>query len=148
VIERIKAARPDMALSGDFIVGFPGETDQDFEDTLTIIREVGYASAYSFKYSTRPGTPGANLGDQVARGGQDRTPLSPAGTGQCSRLPPSTQSCVGKTLPVLIERAGSHAGAGGRTLALSAGRASGWPTTDLIGAIHQVEIIGTPAPIR
>src|SRR5690606_1117204 len=66
VIEAIKTARPDMALSGDFIVGFPGETDQDFEDTLKLIADVGYASAYSFKYSTRPGTPGANLGDQVA----------------------------------------------------------------------------------
>ena len=65
IIERIKAARPDMALSGDFIVGFPGETDADFEATLSIVREVGYASAYTFKYSIRPGTPGADMADQV-----------------------------------------------------------------------------------
>jgi tRNA-2-methylthio-N6-dimethylallyladenosine synthase len=65
LIERIKAARPDLALSGDFIVGFPGETDEDFEDTLRLVETVGYAQAFSFKYSTRPGTPGADLGDQV-----------------------------------------------------------------------------------
>ena len=59
VIERIREARPDILLSGDFIVGFPGETDADFEDTLALIREVRYGQAYSFKYSTRPGTPAA-----------------------------------------------------------------------------------------
>nr|WP_319249436.1 tRNA (N6-isopentenyl adenosine(37)-C2)-methylthiotransferase MiaB [uncultured Celeribacter sp.] len=59
LIERIRAARPDIALSGDFIVGFPGETDQDFEDTMALVREVTYASAFSFKYSPRPGTPAA-----------------------------------------------------------------------------------------
>ena len=55
----MRAARPDIALSGDFIVGFPGETNEDFEATLSLIEEVGYASAYSFKYSPRPGTPAA-----------------------------------------------------------------------------------------
>jgi tRNA-2-methylthio-N6-dimethylallyladenosine synthase len=59
LIERIRAARPDLHLSGDFIVGFPGETDADFEDTLTITREAGYGTAFSFKYSPRPGTPAA-----------------------------------------------------------------------------------------
>jgi tRNA-2-methylthio-N6-dimethylallyladenosine synthase len=59
VIARIRKARPDILLSGDFIVGFPGETDADFEDTLALIREVNYGQAYSFKYSTRPGTPAA-----------------------------------------------------------------------------------------
>lgn len=59
LIERIRAARPDIAMSGDFIVGFPGETDQDFEDTMNLVREVGYGSAFSFKYSPRPGTPAA-----------------------------------------------------------------------------------------
>lgn len=65
LIERIRSARPDMALSGDFIVGFPGETDEDFEDTMRLVREVGYAQAYSFKYSPRPGTPGADLPGHV-----------------------------------------------------------------------------------
>ncbi|KEO52905.1 tRNA (N6-isopentenyl adenosine(37)-C2)-methylthiotransferase MiaB [Thioclava pacifica] len=59
LIERIRAARPDMVISGDFIVGFPGETDQDFADTMALIREVNYGMAYSFKYSPRPGTPAA-----------------------------------------------------------------------------------------
>lgn len=65
IVEKIRAARPDMMLSGDFIVGFPGETDADFEATLAVIREVGYASAFSFKYSPRPGTPAAELDAQL-----------------------------------------------------------------------------------
>jgi tRNA-2-methylthio-N6-dimethylallyladenosine synthase len=65
LVERLRAARPDLALSGDFIVGFPGETDADFEDTMSLVREVRYASAYSFKYSPRPGTPAAEM-EQVA----------------------------------------------------------------------------------
>ncbi len=65
LIQRIRKARPDIALSGDFIVGFPGETEADFADTLSLVEEVGYASAYSFRYSPRPGTPGAALPDQV-----------------------------------------------------------------------------------
>ncbi len=61
LIARLRAARPDLALSGDFIVGFPGESDEDFEDTMRIVEEVRYASAYSFKYSPRPGTPAAEM---------------------------------------------------------------------------------------
>jgi len=141
LIERIKAARPDMALSGDFIVGFPGETDADFEDTLTIIRETGYASAYSFKYSTRPGTPGANLGDQVPE---------EVKTERLYRLQELVNkqttafhaSMVGKTLPVLVERVGRMPGqVGGRSPYLQAVHLDG--STDLIGAIHEVEIVGT-----
>jgi tRNA-2-methylthio-N6-dimethylallyladenosine synthase len=59
LIERLRAARPDLLLSGDFIVGFPGETDADFEATMELVRTVGYGQAYSFKYSARPGTPAA-----------------------------------------------------------------------------------------
>jgi len=59
LIDRIRAARPDLLLSGDFIVGFPGETDADFEATMNLVRQVGYGQAYSFKYSARPGTPAA-----------------------------------------------------------------------------------------
>ncbi|WP_150523647.1 tRNA (N6-isopentenyl adenosine(37)-C2)-methylthiotransferase MiaB [Roseibium sediminis] len=65
LIDRIREAAPDIALSGDFIVGFPGESDADFEDTMDLIRRVGYGSAFSFKYSQRPGTPGATMADQV-----------------------------------------------------------------------------------
>lgn len=141
VIERIKTARPDMALSGDFIVGFPGETDQDFEDTLKIIADVGYASAYSFKYSTRPGTPGANLDGQIAE--EVKTErlyrLQELVNSQTTAF---HASCVGKTLPVLIERPGRMPGqVGGRSPYLQAVHLEG--STDLIGAIHQVEIIGT-----
>ena len=65
-IEKVRAARPDIAISGDFIVGFPGESDEDFTDTLAIVDAVGYASAYSFKYSARPGTPAATMEGAVA----------------------------------------------------------------------------------
>src|SRR5678816_331532 len=66
ILEKMRAARPDIALSGDFIVGFPGETEEDFQATLRIVDEVGYAAAYSFKYSPRPGTPAATMEDQIA----------------------------------------------------------------------------------
>ena len=66
LIERIRAVRPDLAISGDFITGFPGETDEDFEATMRLVETVGYAQAFSFKYSPRPGTPGADLPDHVA----------------------------------------------------------------------------------
>jgi tRNA-2-methylthio-N6-dimethylallyladenosine synthase len=67
ILEKVRAARPDIALSSDFIVGFPGETEEDFEATLSLVDEVGYASAYSFKYSARPGTPAATMEDQISR---------------------------------------------------------------------------------
>src|SRR3546814_6303048 len=66
VLYKVRKTRPDIALSGDFIVGFPGETDEDFEATLQIIRDVRYAQAFSFKYSPRPGTPAADMADQVS----------------------------------------------------------------------------------
>lgn len=141
LIERIKDARPDMALSGDFIVGFPGETDADFEDTLKIIRDVGYASAYSFKYSTRPGTPGANLTEQIdeAVKVERLARLQELVNKQTADF---HASCVGRTLPVLIERVGRMPGqVGGRSPYLQAVHLEG--STDLIGAIHEVEIIGT-----
>jgi tRNA-2-methylthio-N6-dimethylallyladenosine synthase len=66
LLDRVRAARPDIALSGDFIVGFPGETDAEFAETLSLVDAVGYAQAFSFKYSPRPGTPAAGMGDAVA----------------------------------------------------------------------------------
>jgi tRNA-2-methylthio-N6-dimethylallyladenosine synthase len=66
-IDKVRTARPDIAISGDFIVGFPGESEEDFTQTLAIVDAVGYASAYSFKYSARPGTPAAVMGDQIER---------------------------------------------------------------------------------
>ena len=66
LVDRLRAARPDLALSSDFIVGFPGETDAEFEETLNLVRDVGFVQAYSFKFSARPGTPAADMADAVA----------------------------------------------------------------------------------
>ncbi len=65
IVARVRAARPDIAFSSDFIVGYPGETDADFDQTLALVRAVGFASAYAFKYSPRPGTPAAEMSGQV-----------------------------------------------------------------------------------
>ena len=70
IIDTLRQARPDIAISGDFIVGFPGETDRDFADTINLIDEINYAAAYSFKYSPRPGTPAANAENQIEAGVQ------------------------------------------------------------------------------
>ncbi|MFD1941000.1 tRNA (N6-isopentenyl adenosine(37)-C2)-methylthiotransferase MiaB [Paradevosia shaoguanensis] len=139
LIERIKAARPDLALSGDFIVGFPGETDEDFEATLAIIREAEYASAFSFKYSTRPGTPGAAMDNQVAEEVKtERLARLQALVTEQQRA--FNRSCVGRTLPVLIERIGRQAGqVGGRSPYLQAVHLNG--AVEMIGGVRQVEII-------
>ncbi|HWK69067.1 MAG TPA: tRNA (N6-isopentenyl adenosine(37)-C2)-methylthiotransferase MiaB [Rhizobiaceae bacterium] len=109
LIERIRAARPDIAMSGDFIVGFPGETDADFEATLAIVREVRYAQAFSFKYSPRPGTPGADMRDHVAEEVKDeRLQRLQALLNEQQRE--FTESLVGKTMSTLIEKPGRHAG--------------------------------------
>ena len=108
LIERIRAARPDLLLSGDFIVGFPGETDADFEDTLALIREVHYGQAYSFKYSTRPGTPAAEkpqLPDDVMDARLQT--LQALLRDQQTR---TQESMVGKQVSVLFEKAGREAG--------------------------------------
>ena len=78
VLDKVRKVRPDIALSGDFIVGFPGETDVDFEATLQIIRDVRYAQAYSFKYSPRPGTPAATMEDQISAEVMDDREIVPA----------------------------------------------------------------------
>jgi tRNA-2-methylthio-N6-dimethylallyladenosine synthase len=109
LIERIRQKRPDMAISGDFIVGFPGETDEDFEQTLSVVREVGYASAYSFKYSERPGTPAAERDDQVPEDVKaDRLYRLQALLNE--QLQAFNRSCVDQTLPVLIEKKGRNPG--------------------------------------
>ena len=104
-VERIRAARPDIALSGDFIVGFPGETDDDFEATLSLVAEIGYAQAFSFKYSRRPGTPGADMSDQVPEDvKRDRlAALQDLLNRDQTRF---NEQQVGRTLPVLIEKPG------------------------------------------
>jgi tRNA-2-methylthio-N6-dimethylallyladenosine synthase len=109
LIERIRAARPDIALSGDFIVGFPGESDADFEDTLSIVEDVGYASAFSFKYSPRPGTPAATASDQLPDSVKaDRLARLQAAIDRCQKN--FNRSTVGHTAEILFERRGRHAG--------------------------------------
>ena len=109
IVERIRRARPDIALSGDFIVGFPGETDADFEDTLALVREVGYAQAFSFKYSRRPGTPGADMGDQVPEDVKsDRLQALQALLNEQQAAFNAAQ--VGRILPVLVEKPGRQPG--------------------------------------
>jgi tRNA-2-methylthio-N6-dimethylallyladenosine synthase len=139
LVGRIRAARPDMALSGDFIVGFPGETEDDFQATLDLVRTVGYASAFSFKYSQRPGTPGAGLDDQVDEAVKiERLARLQAEIVAGTRA--FNQSCVGRILPVLIERIGRNPGqVGGRSPYLQAVHLTGGP--ELIGRIIPVEIM-------
>jgi tRNA-2-methylthio-N6-dimethylallyladenosine synthase len=109
LIEHIRAARPDIAISGDFIVGFPGERDGDFDATLQLVREVGYASAFSFKYSRRPGTPAAAMPGQVAEAVKDER-LARLNALLEDQQRAFNAAQVGKTLPVLFERRGRHPG--------------------------------------
>ena len=109
LIERVRAARPDIALSGDFIVGFPGETNEDFEATLALVEAVGYASAFSFKYSRRPGTPGAVMRGQVADAEKDDR-LARLQALLEAQKNAFNRAQTGKVLPVLLEKPGRHAG--------------------------------------
>lgn len=109
LIAKVRKARPDMAISGDFIVGFPGETEKDFQDTLEVVKAVGYASAYSFKYSERPGTPAADRKGQVPEDVKfDRLYRLQALLAE--QLTDFNRSCIGKTLSVLVEKPGRNAG--------------------------------------
>jgi len=103
IIEDLRKARPDIALSGDFIVGFPGESDQDFEDTMDLVRQVKYASAYSFKYSARPGTPAANMANLVREDVKTERLAALQGLINEQQLE-FNKNCIGMTLPVLFDR--------------------------------------------
>ncbi len=108
LIDRIRAARPDMAMSGDFIVGFPGETDADFEDTLALIDAVGYAQAFSFKYSPRPGTPAASS-EQVPEPVKEERLVRLNDLLRVHQIR-FQDSCVGRVLPVMFEKTGREPG--------------------------------------
>ncbi len=109
LIAKVRKSRPDMAISGDFIVGFPGETETDFQATLDLIKAVGYASAYSFKYSERPGTPAADRGAQVPDDEKfDRLYRIQAVLAE--QLASFNRSCIGQTLSVLVEKPGRNQG--------------------------------------
>ena len=109
IIERLRQARPDIGFSSDFIVGFPGENDADFEDTLALIKAVGYAQAYSFAYSPRPGTPAALEPLQVPEDiKRERLHRLQALIGEGQQA--FNQVSIGQTLPVLLESRGKKAG--------------------------------------
>ena len=104
-IDKVRAARPDIAISGDFIVGFPGETEKDFEDTLAIVDAVGYASAYSFKYSPRPGTPAASMEGAVEAPVMDER-LQRLQRRLAEHSLTFNRATIGKDLTILIDRKG------------------------------------------
>ena len=109
VLDRVRAARPDIALSGDFIVGFPGETDAEFEQTVRLIEQVGYAQCFSFKYSPRPGTPAAAMDDQIAPEVMDERLQRLQAAVNAGQLA-FNRSSVGQTCTVLVERKGKLPG--------------------------------------
>jgi len=109
ILDRVRAARPDIALSGDFIVGFPGETDAEFADTLRLVEQVGYAQCFSFKYSPRPGTPAATMGGQVPAAVMDERLQRLQAALNASQLA-FNHASVGKRCAVLVERRGKYAG--------------------------------------
>ncbi len=137
-IAMMRRHRNDIVFSSDFIVGFPGETDEDFQATLTLIEEVGFASAYSFKYSVRPGTPAAEMDDQIPEDVKDRRlQILQALIAKQQRR--HQDSMIGKTLDILVERKGRYpgqmAGKSPHLLAVAFDAPS-----DYIGRIVQVRI--------
>jgi tRNA-2-methylthio-N6-dimethylallyladenosine synthase len=137
LIERLRAARPDLALSSDFIVGHPGESAADFEATLALVREIGFAQAFSFKYSPRPGTPAAGAPAQVSEGEKDAR-LQALQALLREQQAAFNRSCVGLRLPVLFTGVGRHPGQ-------IAGRSPFLQPVHLAGP---AELIGTIAPVK
>jgi tRNA-2-methylthio-N6-dimethylallyladenosine synthase len=138
LVDRIRAAQPQIALTSDFIVGFPGESDADFEATLKLVRDIGYATAFSFKYSKRPGTPASTMRKQVPED------VKAARLAVLQKLLLDQQygfdDCqIGRTLPVLFEKKGREAGQiMGRTPYLQPVHVTG--DAGLIGQIREVAI--------
>ena len=143
LVERLRAARPDLALTSDFIVGFPGETDADFAATLGLAERVGYAGAYTFKYSPRPGTPAAALPGQVEEGVKaERLAALNALIDRDRKAFDAAQ--LGATLPVLWEKPGRQPGQIiGRSPYLQAVWAQA--PASLIGAITDAQVVGLSA---
>ena len=109
LVGRLRAARPDLALSSDFIVGFPGEDGSDFDATMRLVDEIGFVQAFSFKYSPRPGTPAASMPNQVPDA-EKSARLSALQSLLESQQGAFNDSCVGCVLPVLLEKPGRHPG--------------------------------------
>src|SRR6185437_9357571 len=138
VIDRLRHVRPDIAFSSDFIVGFPGETEEDFAATLALVTQIGYAGAYSFKYSPRPGTPAADMQEAVSAADMDERLV------RLQELIDSQQSAfnvatIGSTVDVLFERAARNPGQiVGRTAYLQPAHVMA--STELIGQVLPVTI--------
>jgi tRNA-2-methylthio-N6-dimethylallyladenosine synthase len=139
IVRRLRKARPDVAMSSDFIVGFPGETDADFEDTMALVREVGFASSFSFKYSPRPGTPGAERADQIDEEVK-RARLAALQALLEEQRQAFNSATVGRTVDVLFEKPGRHEGQiAGKTPYMQAVYVSG--PADMIGGVAPVAIV-------
>jgi len=142
LIDRIRNARPDIAMSGDFIVGFPGETEEDFQATLELVQDVGYAQAFSFKYSSRPGTPAAEREEVPEDVKSERLARLQALLNQQQR--DFQESMVGRSLPILLEKKGRKEGQlVGKSPYLQAVHIDG--PQEMIGTIQeaQIEFSGT-----
>jgi tRNA-2-methylthio-N6-dimethylallyladenosine synthase len=140
-VEKLRGARPDLALSSDFIVGHPGETEADFEATMTLVREIGFAQAYSFKYSPRPGTPAAGAAAQIPEQDKDRR-LKALQALLRDQQQKFGAGCVGLDLPVLFTGPGRHPGQiAGRSPFLQPVHLSG--SANLIGTESMVRIVAS-----
>ena len=140
IIAQVRALRPDIALSSDFIVGFPGETDQDFRDTMDLVERIGFAQSYSFKYSARPGTPASDLADQVPEAVKDER-LQALQALLIAQQTAFNQATVGRRLKVLVEKAGRHDGQmAGKSPYLQAVQID--DATARIGDIVEVDVTG------
>lgn len=109
LVDKLKAARPDLALSSDFIVGFPGETDADFADTMALVRQVGFVNTYSFKYSSRPGTPAAAMPNQVEEAVKDAR-LAELQNLLWDQTRQFNEASIGKVMSILLDRPGRRDG--------------------------------------
>jgi len=139
IIDRVRKARPDIALATDFIVGFPGESDADFEATMQLARDVGYAIAYSFKYSARPGTPATGMHGHLSEDVKDAR-LQALQSLLRDQQTAFNQSCIGRTIPVLVTGKGRNPGQmHGRSPYLQAVHFEGTETQ--LGALVDVQIL-------
>ena len=137
IIEKARLARPDIAVTSDFIVGFPGERDEDFEATMDLVRDVGFAQAFAFKYSPRPGTPASAMASQVDEAVKDRR-LAALLELLRSQAKAFNKACLGRTMPVLFEKTVGRDG-----------RARGYtPYQQVVHADAAPEILGRMAEVE